>query len=398
LRLTGGLARWQDDPMNLQPILSAAVDSGKIACASAFIANSEGMIASACAGVCDPASGATLEADSIFQLASMTKAVTSVAAMQLVEQLKLSLDAPIGALLPQLDKAQVITGFDDRGRPQLRPAKRAITLRHLLTHTSGLGYGFMNETMVRAQSANGEAPAPGSLASLVSPLLFDPGEQWEYGVSTDWVGLAVEAASGMDLGAWMGHHIFGPLDMTDTGFALDPAQTARRAALLGRTPDGGLMPFPIEIGGGDAAEFRSGGGGLMGTGGDYIRFLRMILNRGSLDGAQILKPETVVEMSRNQIGAIRAGAMRSIVPAFAHDFDPFPDQHTGWGLGFAINPETGPYGRSPGSLAWAGIANTFYWIDPARDIAGVVLMQFAPFGDPHALAVYGAVEEAVYAV
>ncbi len=383
--------------MNLEPILSAAVDRGTIACASAFVANSKGLITSACAGIRDPAKGAALAPDSIFQLASMTKAVTSVAAMQLVEQGRLALDAPIGGVLPQLADAQVITGFDEAGKPKLRAAARPITLRHLLTHTSGLGYGFMNETIVRAQMVDGVGPAPGSLASLVAPLLFDPADQWEYGVSTDWVGLAVEAVAGMKLGDWMTQHIFGPLGMRDTGFAVSSEQTARRAALLARTPEGGLMPFPVEIGGGDAAEFHSGGGGLYGAGGDYIRFQRMILNNGSLDGATILKPETVAEMSRNQIGAIRAGNMRSIVPAFAHDYDIFPGQLTGWGLGFAINPENGPNGRAPGSLAWAGIANTYYWIDPARDVAGLVLMQFAPFGDDQALALFGAVEQAVYA-
>ena len=231
---------------------------------------------------------------------------------------------------------------------------------------------------------------------LFRSLLFDPGSKWEYGISTDWVGRAVEAASGDRLGNYVAANIIAPLGMSNTGFAPGKVDPARRAALLGRQEDGNLMPFPVEMGGGEGREFDAGGAGLLSTAGDYMRFLRMILNGGSLDGKTILKPETVAEMSRNQIGELRAGRMESIVPQFAHPFDSFPDQHTGWGLGFLINPETGPNGRAPGSLAWAGIANTFYWIDPASDIVAVLMMQFVPFGDPDAIALLGAFERAVY--
>lgn len=353
------------------------------------------MITSHAAGLADPASGVPMKADTIFQIASMTKAITSVAAMQLVEQGRLSLDAPIETALPELANPQVITGFDDAGNAALRPATRPITLRHLLTHTSGFGYSFMNADMLRAYGPAGPPP-PGSIASVTSELLFDPGAQWEYGVSTDWVGFAVVAASGQSLGRYMAEHIFNPLGMNDTGFTLSDAQMARRAAMLSRGGDGVLSPFPVEMGGGPDAEFEGGGGGLMSSGPDYLRFVRMILNGGSLDGVTILKPETIAEMRRNQIGPLRAGKMDTIMPMFSHPYDGFPDMHTGWGLGFLINPETGPNGRAPGSLAWAGIANSFYWIDPVSDVTGVLMMQFLPFGDPHALALYAAFERAVY--
>jgi methyl acetate hydrolase len=381
--------------MGIQQILDEAVQSGAIAGASAYVGNRDGMVSSAVAGLRDPATGAAMAEDTIFQIASMTKAITSVAAMQLVERGLLSLDTPLDDLLPDLAAPQVIDGFDDAGHVILRPAKSSITARHLLTHTSGLGYEFVSETMVRARGPAG-SPAPGTKASLITPLLFDPGEKWEYGISTDWLGRAVEAVSGKSLGDWFTDEICGPLGMNDTGFAVTENMASRRAALEATGEDGGRFPLPIEIGGGPEAEVLSGGGGLYSSGPDYMRFLRMILNMGQLDGVTILQPESVAEMSRNQIDTLRAGAMESINYMLALPGDSFPDQHTGWGLGFLINPETGPNGRAAGSLSWAGIANTYYWVDPKNDVVGLVMMQFLPFGDPAALALYGAVERSVY--
>jgi methyl acetate hydrolase len=382
--------------MSVQRLLNEAVESGSIPGIAAFTANKASVTSAHTAGVRDPAAGVAMTTDTVFQIASMTKAVTSIAAMQLVERGLLTLDAPLDALLPDLANPQVIGGFSADGSVQLRPAKRPISLRHLLTHTSGLGYEFMSQTMLDARGPKG-SPAPGTKAALISPLLFDPGERWEYGISTDWVGLAVEAASGKRLDTYCAEEIFAPLGMNDTSFVLNDALSARRAALQLRGADGSFVPFPVEIGGGREVEVLSGGGGLYASGPDYLRILRMILNGGSLDGARILSPESVAAMTQNQIGQIRAGAMDSINLMFALPNDPFPDQHSGWGLGFLINPDPGPNGRAAGSLAWAGIANTYYWIDPANDIAGLIMMQFLPFGDPAALAVYGAFERAVYA-
>jgi methyl acetate hydrolase len=382
--------------MNLSDALTGTVEAAGLAGAVAMVGNREGVRSVAAFGVRDLESGAPMAVDTVFQIASMTKAVTSAAAMQLVEKGKLSLDAPLGALLPDLADLHVIDGFDAAGAAILRPAKGPVTLRHLLTHTSGFGYEFMNADMVRARGPEGTPPI-GSRVGLVSALLFDPGERWEYGISTDWVGMAVEAASGMTLSDYMTAHILAPLTMTDTCFKPSAEQMARRATMYLRQDDGSLAPFPVEIGGGDVAEFNSGGGGLMSTAGDYMRFLRMILNGGTLDGARTLAPETVAEMSRNQIGDLRAGRMESIVPQFSHPFDQFPDMHPGWGFGFLINPEPGPNGRAAGSLAWAGIANTYYWIDPSKGVTALLLSQFLPFGDPAMLDVLGAFEREVYA-
>ncbi len=377
--------------LDLQKTLDQALAEQPVAGAVAMVADSGMVLASAASGLADPASGKLMALDGIFQIASMTKAITSVAAMQLVERGLLSLDEPIDPVLPELARAAVLAGFDPDGKAILEPAKKAITLRHLLTHTSGLGYAFTSGDMAKAQ---GKVP-PGSIASITAPLMFEPGTDWLYGVSTDWVGRAVEAASGQTLGDYMEEHIFRPLAMHDTGFSVAPDKIQRRVPLLSRQEDG-LVPFPIEIGGGDAAEFQSGGGGLYSTAADYMRFMRMILNRGSLDGARIVSADTVAAMSKNQIGAMKAGHMDSVVPLLSGAFDAFPDMHCGWGLGFLINPETGPDGRAADSLAWAGLSNCYYWIDPASDIAGLVLMQFLPFADKAALRVLAAVESAAY--
>ena len=189
-----------------------------------------------------------MEIDTIFQIASMTKAIVSAGAMQLVESGALDLDAPIGDLLPQLADPQVLTGFSDSGEPQLRPASRPITLRHLLTHTAGLGYFFIRPEVLRYFAATG-MPAPGSLASIQMPLLFDPGENWEYSVATDWVGLAVEAASGKRLGQYLQSNLLDPLGMSSTAF-LD-ALPDDAAKVHARTLEGDLAIQSMFLGGGE---------------------------------------------------------------------------------------------------------------------------------------------------
>ncbi len=373
--------------------LSAALAAGGIPGAVAMTGNRTGITETIVIG--HRGDGSPMAADTMFQLASMTKAVTSVAAMQLVEKDKLSLDAPLGDLLPDLANPRVITGFATDGSLETRPAARPITLRHLLTHTAGFGYDFVQADIARARGPDGP-PAPGTMASLRQHLLFDPGDDWAYGVNTDWAGLAVEAASGQRLDAYIAEHITGPLGMADTVFELGDAHKARLVTNMGRGEDGSLAPFPINIGGGTSGEFVAGGAGLNGTAGDYMRFLRMLLNGGSLDGVTILKPETVAEMSRNQIGGIRAGVMETTMPALSQRVEWFPEMTAGWGLGFLINPDTSADGRTAGSLAWAGICNTFFWIDPASGVAAVLLMQLLPFADPAALAALSAFERGVY--
>lgn len=366
------------------------VKDAKLPGCSAMIVDADGVRYSHASGERDAMAHKSMALDTKCQIASMTKAIVSVGAMQLVERGKLDLDAPIGSVLPDLADPQVLEGFGEDGAPKLRPANKPITLRHLLTHTAGLGYFFIHPEVLRYFGHVG-MPVPGSKESIKMPLMFDPGESWEYSVATDWAGLAVEAASGQSLRDYLRENVFEPLGMADTGF--HDAPLADGAAIHRREGDG-FVTAPMFLGGG---EYDSGGGGLISTAPDYARFLRMVLRGGELDGARILSAKSVAEMSRNQIGDIRAGYMGSAMPDLAAPFDNFPDQHTGWGLGFLINPEAGPAGRSPGSLAWAGIFNSYYWIDPKEGVAGVFVAQMSPFGDPGALASFAALERMAYA-
>lgn len=370
-------------------IFEAAVTRAALPGAVGMIVDRDGVRFAHACGLADAAAGVPLAQDTICQIASMTKALVSVGAMQLVEAGRIDLDAPIGDVLPELADPQVLAGFDGDGAPVLRPAARPISLRHLLTHTSGLGYAHIQPEILRYYRAVG-IPAPGSKASITMPLLFDPGDDWAYGVSTDWAGLAIEAVTGTDLQTYLETHVFTPLGMKHTAFRDTLPDGAARVHV--RSPEGGFALNPLYLGGG---EFH-GGGGMTSAAEDYARFLQMMLRGGELHGNRLLKSETIAEMCRNQVGEIRAGHMTTTMPEFAAPFDTFPDQHTGWGLGFLINPEPVPGGRSAGSLCWAGVFNTYYWIDPSAGVAGVFMSQLAPFGDPGALAAFGELERIAY--
>ena len=338
---------------------------------------------------------APMSPDTAVWIASMTKALTGAAAMQLVEQGKLALDAPASAVVPGLGDVVVLDGFDADGKPRTRAPKRPITLRHLLTHTAGFGYEIWSEQVQRYQGTLG---LPGIItcqnAALQTPLLFDPGERWEYGINLDWVGKVVEAASGKTLGAYLSENLFGPLGMRDTGFRITPAMRQRLAKIHQRGEDGKLVPTDVEIP--QEPEFEMGGGGLYGTVPDYLRFVRMMLNRGRAGAEQVLKPETVDLMSRNAMGDRRVTLLRTAAPALSNDAEFFPGMAKSWGLSFMINNEPAPTGRSAGSLAWAGLANTYYWIDPARGIGGVYATQILPFADQKAVSLFFEFEKAVY--
>jgi len=337
-----------------------------------------------------------MTADSVFWIASMTKAVTAAGAMQLVEQGKLSLEAPIGNVLPDLAAPQVLEGFDSQGEPRLRPARNPITLRHLMTHTAGFCYNLWNGDMVQYLEKTG-LPAITTCQNdaLKTPLASDPGTRWEYGINIDFVGKAVEAASGKRLDAYLRDHLLTPLGMTDTGFKIGDAQRKRLVGMHARGPDGALAPIPFELE--QDPEFHMGGGGLYSTAGDYIRFTQMILNKGRGNGNQLLKAETVATMGQNHMGDLNVTKMISALPDFTKDIDLYPDMAKKWGLSFLINTAKTLEGRSPGSLAWAGLANTYFWIDPARDVTGVILMQVLPFGDNKCLEAFAGFESGVYA-
>ena len=377
-------------------LLSQMADATEIPGVVAMAATGKEMIYQGAFGQRDLSRDVAMTPDSVFWIASMTKAITTAAGMQLVEQGKLSLDEPIGKVLPDLAAPQVLEGFDAKGEPKLRPAKKPITLRHLMTHTAGFAYNMWNGDMVQYLEKTG-TPAVTTCqnAALKTPLMTDPGTRWEYGTNIDFVGKAVEATSGKRLDAYLRDHLFTPLGMSDTGFKIGEAQRKRLVGVHQRNADGSLTSIPFELE--QEPEFHMGGGGLYGTAGDYLKFCQMILNKGKSNGNQVLKPETVATMGQNHIGELNMGKLTSAVAFATNDVDLYPDMAKKWGLSFLINTAKTPEGRSPGSLAWAGLANTYYWIDPARDVAGVILMQLLPFADGKCLEAFAGFERGVYA-
>lgn len=376
----------------IHDLLQRATEAGDVPGVAVSVATPDGVVFEAAAGTRDLASGATMTLDTVVRIASMTKAITGACAMQLVEQGRLALDAPLGPLLPELGAAKVLDGYDADGSPRLREPKRPVTLRHLLTHTSGHTYDIWNASIGTYRTRSGTPSlATGKLSSLAIPLLFDPGDRWEYGIGIDWAGRAVEEASGLRLADYMKQHLFDPLGMADTGFRVGDGQRQRLAQLYLRKAEG-LTPFARETA--DNPEFDGGGGGLYSTVQDYAKFAQMILNKGRFNGARLLEARTVELMSQNAMGEINVRPLPTAMPQTSNDVT-FIDGMK-WGLTFLINPTPLASGRSAGSLAWAGLMNSYYWIDPVKKITGVYATQILPFCDLKALKLYEAFETAVY--
>jgi methyl acetate hydrolase len=388
-----GTASAQNSPESaaLDASLRGAVERKDVPGVVALVTDRERVLYKGAFGVADVSTGRPLTSDALFRIASMTKPVTSVALMQLIEQGKMGLDDPAEKYLPELVGLKVFESFDAKtGAYQLRAASRPATVKHFLTHTSGLAYPFTSETWRDFKPRAGETHPFGG------PLLFDPGERWHYSTSTDVVGKLVEVVSGQKLEDYFRQHIFAPLKMEDTSYNVPEAKGPRLVAQQwrgGERMDGAIELQKPQLGLTIASPI--GGGGLASTAEDYGRFVRMLLNGGALDGARVLKPETVALMGQNHIGAVTVPAHKSALPRSA-DFTFIADGRDKWGLGFLITADQVPGKRSPGSLSWGGINNTFFWIDPARGIAGVIMMQYLPFADAKALAVYDAFERGTY--
>ncbi len=360
--------------------------------AALAIAGSE-VVYEAAFGVRSP--GVAMTPDTVFNIASMTKAITAVACMQLVEQGRIGLDDDVGAVVPALASPRVIEGFDDGDRPILRPARRAVTLRHLMTHTSGLSYETWSPVIMRYMRHTGHSrldtfrrPAD------VIPLAFDPGERWAYGFGMEWTGKIIEALTGDTLEAYLHAHVFDPLGMTSTGYRVTPAMAARLVTTYARRADGSLEP--LDLSPPTDPETFMGGGGLHSTAGDYGRFLLMLGGGGTLGGVRMLKPETVALMGENHIGDTDVAGLRSGLPDMSNDVEFFPGVAKRWGISFMINTHDVPGGRRAGSLCWAGLRNTYYWLDPRAGVAGIVMTQILPFGDRAALELFETFERAVY--
>jgi methyl acetate hydrolase len=338
---------------------------------------------------------APMQLDTIFWIASMTKALTSVAAMQLVERGALFLDRPIGAIVPELRSPRILLGFDADGAPRLRKAERAITLRHLLTHTSGFAEDVWHPDIEPYMRHAGIPPGrTRKRATLDLPLLFEPGTRWQYGISHEWAGQAVERASGKPLDRYMKESMFGPLGMTATGWDLGFSQKPRQAEVHQRGAAGELTPIVREVPAG--REYIPGGGSLYSTAVDYLAFIRMILRGGRVDGTQLIGADTLALMGQNHTGDLAVGKLAPTVPALANPVELMAGVRRCWGLGFQVNLEPFPTGRSAGSMAWAGLGNTYFWIDPARGIGGVLLTQILPFADAAVLQLFARFETAIY--
>ena len=383
------------DLKSVDRLFQDAVDSKAMPGIVALAGTDKGMVYEGAFGKREIGKPAAMTPDTVVWIASMTKAITATAAMQLVEQKKLDLDRPAAEVAPALNDAKVLEGFDAAGKPRLRAPKRPMTLRHLLTHTAGYAYEIWQPGIAKYQEVTG---TPGittcTNAALTTPLLFDPGDRWEYGINIDWAGKMVEAVSGKKLDRYFQDHIFGPIGMKDTSFALSPSQRARLATVHQRDERGVLAP--IEFGLPENPEFLMGGGGLYGTAADYLAFTRMILQDGRANGNQVLRPDTVALMAQNHIGSLEVGVMKTAMPPLSRDVELFPGMPKKWGLSFLINTQQAPTGRSAGSLAWAGLANTYFWIDRTRRVSGVFLSQVLPFYDAPAIDLLGKFETEVY--
>jgi CubicO group peptidase (beta-lactamase class C family) len=390
-----------EEPRNFSQIdaaLRTATSTGAVPGVVAMAANEDGVIYEGIVGKRRVNEGPAMTRDTVFRVASMVKLITSVAALQLVEQGKLALDAPAPNTEPEIAAPQVLDGFDAKGLPQLRPAKRPITLRHLLTHTSGFAYGLWDDKALRYAQARDRLPPRQRKQAPHVALMFDPGEGWQYGTSINWVGRMVALTTGVPLDKYFNDNIFAPLGMKDTAFIVSKGQRDREASMHRRKADGSLMAEPLEpLQRPSPGQSFSGGGGIHSTAPDYLTLLRALLRGGALDGARILRPETVALMGQNQIGEVDVHPLKTTAPWASNDVDLFPGVPCKWGFGHMINMQPVAGGRAAGSLTWGGILNTYYWIDPATKLAAVFMTQVAPFADSRALPLYRQFERGLYA-
>ena len=370
----------------LSSFLKDATERGDVPGVVVAVVNKDGVVYHEAFGRSRTLTSTPMTKDTIFNMASMTKPVTSVAIMMLVEEGKLKLDDEVAKYLPKYKDPLVISKFNEADSTyETRPAKRPITIRHLLTHTSGIGYGFASPTLTKIMAKTGKT-------ELDLPLLFDPGDSWAYGASTRVLGNVVEVISGQKIDVFHESRILGPLGMHDTSYLVPPSKYPRVVAVNARDAEGKFVerPMPATL----TAQV-AGDGGLYGTAGDYGLFLRMLLNRGKLGDTRILSEKSVKTMLESQTGKVVVQPQESANLAVSRNF-PLGAGKDHWGLGFQLAAESASNRRSPGSGTWAGIFNTHFFVDPSREIGVVVMMQTLPFYDEAAMKVYAGVEEAVY--
>lgn len=360
----------------------------------AMTGSSKGVTWSGAIGERSPGQAATI--DTVLRIFSMTKAVGSTAAMILMDRGKLSPDATVESIVPEFANLKVLEGFGPDGSPKLRAQRAKPTVRHLATHTSGLVYEFWNPDMPRYMAATGlPSILSGLVASMNYPLLFEPGERWDYGIGIDWLGRAVEAVDGRRIDRFCAEEIFQPLGMVDTGFEVSAAMAPRLAGVKARGEDGQFVDFDLAPPA--QPEFYGMGHALYSTAPDYLRFLRMFLNRGALDGRRVLSETGVEAMLANAIGDLRLARLVTTAPPVTADAEFFPGLQKSHSFGFMRMEEDVPGMRHAGAQGWAGVLNSHYWFDPAADLAAVLMTQSLPFADPRFMATYDAFERTAYA-
>ncbi|RZM99338.1 1,4-butanediol diacrylate esterase [Bradyrhizobium genosp. SA-3] len=377
-------------------ILNETVANGKgVPGVVAMVTDRNGNIYEGAAGKRRTDKPEAMTTDSSFAIFSTTKAITGTAALQLIEEGRLDLDAPAKNYAPDLGKLQVIDGFDAKGQPRLRAPKREVTTRMLLLHIGGFGYDFFNENYLRLATEHGQPSViTSSKASLMTPLLFDPGSRWEYGTNIDWVGQVVEGITGKRLGEVFAERIFKPLGMANTTFEINDVVRSKLAGVHARNADGSLTPMDFELPA--SPEVHMGGHGLYSTVGDYMRFIRMWLNDGNGPHGRVLKAETVKMAEKNHLGDLKVTALPGVIKSLSNDAEFFPGQSKSWAFTFMVNDEEAPTGRPAGALGWAGLANLFYWIDRQNGFGGYWATQILPFGDPDSFTGYMRFETAFY--
>ncbi len=378
----------------LDALLGRATDSQVVPGLVAVVADASSVLYEGAFGVRDTADGSPVRPDTIFRIASMTKLLTALAVLQQVERGRLGLDTPVGDILPEIDRLEVLEGFDGE-TPRLRKAKGRPTVRQLLSHTSGLAYDIWNADLEHYERVT-RHPRLGTglkAALFTEPLVSDPGARFNYGTSMDWAGLVLEAVAGQRLEAYWQEHFFGPLGMTDTVVHLDPARRARTAPVHARDDKGAWQPTGINFA--VDPEFYPGGHGLHSTAADYLKLQQALLNGGRSAAGPLLKPETIDQMLSNQIGALDVGTIYSAKPLESLDV-PLGDRK--WGLGLLLDTHDVPGGRRAGTAGWAGGFNTFFWVDRKSGLTAALYTQTIPFYDEKIMDLYRRFELAAYAL
>jgi methyl acetate hydrolase len=376
----------------LQKALDDSVTAGRVPFVIGMTGNAKGVTFAGASG--DAAPGMKAAPDTVLKIFSMTKGIGSTAAMMLIEQGKMDFNTPVQDVLPEFAEIRVLEGWDG-DNPKMRAPKVKATARHLATHTSGLEYEFWRPE-VGEYLAKTKRPSilAGTKAALFYPMMTDPGTRWGYGPSVDWLGLMVEKISGQRIDVFLKQNLFEPLGMKDTDVEVRPHMQARLAGVKARGEDGKFGDFAIAPP--SNPEVYGMGHSLYSTTQDYMRFLRMFLNNGALDGNRVLKESTVARMLENQMGPLKFEKMVTAAPPITADVDPFEGTTKTHSFGFLRNEADIPGRRRAGSQSWAGVLNTHYWFDPTADLAGLIMTQTLPFVEPPFMASYDAFEKAAY--